>query len=145
MRTVITRSKRTWIFLDEKRSAMVEVGVWRERWTADRCRHGWRATPAMGWPPMGSTTGMAHRWGRHWRAAPALRPSRHRPNGGAAARLPRVLVRLAAPDPGARRRRLSGGRARPTRLQHLRQATPGARLPTRVLAQDVADLIGALG
>jgi hypothetical protein len=67
---------------------------------------------------------------RRRRAAPALRRSRHRPPGGAAARVPRVLVRLAPPAPRPRRRRLPGGRARPTRLQHLRQAAPAARLPT---------------
>jgi hypothetical protein len=43
----------------------------------------------------------------------------------------KVLVRLAAPAPGARRRRLSGGRARPARRQPLGQAAPGARLPTQ--------------
>ena len=63
--------------------------------------------------------------------APALRRGGHRPAGGVAARLPRVLVRLATPAPSPRRRRLPGGRARPARLQHLRQAAPGARLPAQ--------------
>ena len=58
---------------------------------------------------------------------------------------PRVLVRLAPPASRARQRRLPGGRTRPARLQHLRQAAPDARLPTRALARDMADLIVALG
>jgi hypothetical protein len=43
VRKAIARSKRTWIFLGEKRSAIVGSRVWQEPWTADRCRHGWRA------------------------------------------------------------------------------------------------------
>jgi hypothetical protein len=43
VRQAITRSTRMWRFLGEKRSAIVGSRVWREQWTADRCRHGWRA------------------------------------------------------------------------------------------------------
>jgi hypothetical protein len=47
MRTAITGGKRTWIFLARNDGNCGGAGVWRERWTTDRCRHGWRAG-AMG-------------------------------------------------------------------------------------------------
>jgi hypothetical protein len=80
--------------------------------------------------PMGSTRGMAHRW----IDAGGLRL--HCVEAGTG---PLVVPLHGFPEfwyawrhqlPAARRRRLPGGRARPTRLQHLRQAAPGPRLPT---------------
>jgi hypothetical protein len=41
MRKAITRSKRMWIFLGEKRSAIEAGRGWRERLMAARCRHRW--------------------------------------------------------------------------------------------------------
>src|SRR4029453_19505741 len=62
-----------------------------------------------GWDDLhGKRQGHGPPMGRRRRAAPALRRSRHRPPGGAAARLPRVLVRLAPPTPRPGRRRLPG-------------------------------------
>jgi hypothetical protein len=58
----------------------------------------------------GKRKGMAHRWVRVHGAAPALRRSGHRPLVVLLQGFPRVLARLAPPDPSACRRRLSGGR-----------------------------------
>src|ERR1700730_11794583 len=65
------------------------------------------------------------------REQPADPPSRGREGaaGAVRARLPRTLVLLAPPTVGARRRRLPGGRGRPTRLRPLVKAPAHPRLP----------------
>ena len=83
---------------------------------------------------------------RRRRREAALRRDRRRAAGRPAARLPGVLVRLAAADRAAGGGRLPCGRARSARLQPVVEARRRRRLtPPDKLAGDVRDLICELG
>ena len=93
----------------------------------DRCAPTDRAEQ----PPDASVARVAGPWEHHMVAANGARfhvaVAGDRAAGAAAARLPAVLVDLAAPAAGSRRRRLPGRRDGPARLRRQRQTAPRLR------------------
>ncbi len=85
--------------------------------------------------------------GRHQRDPPERGRSgtRGRPAGHPAPRLPRKLVRLAAPDRPAGPGRLPGRRPRPARVRRERQAAGVASYRLDALVADVVGLVAAYG